>query len=137
MNMNTSSINEHHFPKGTAKQVTTENLESALFASTMFTNTPTNHARLNPTDRSALRDAALTGTIAEGLGIFPASSVWSATALMKKSNPGKPGACLVRIAMIINASSIPQRRSTRETTIPGTPENPMPVCFASVTITNP
>lgn len=134
--MNASSINEHQFPKGTAKPVTTENLSRALFASTMFTNTPTNHVRLNHTHRSALRDAALTGTIAEGRGIFPASSVWSAAEPMNKSNHGKPSACSVRIAMITNASSIAQRGSTRETTIPGTPENPMPVCFASETITN-
>ena len=137
MNMNTSSINERQIPKGTAKPVTTENLESASFASTMFTNSPTNHARLNRINRSALRDAALTGTIAEGHGISPPSSVWSATETVSKSNHGKPSAWSVRIAMTINASSIERHRSTKETTMPGTTENPMPACFAMVTITNP
>lgn len=53
------------------------------------------------------------------------------------SNHGKPRTYSVRIAMIINASSIQQHRSNQETTMPGTTENPMPACFAPVTITNP
>lgn len=135
MNVNGSSMNERQSPMGTAKPVTTENLESALFASTMFTNTPTNHVRLNHTHRSALRDAALTGTIAEGRGIFPASSVWSVAEPMNKGNHGKPRACSVRIAMITKPSPIvhPLLPGTGKT---GTRENHSNTCFGPATLTN-
>lgn len=128
--INSITSTKHQRRHQKAATGTVENRMLALFATEMLTNTPTNHVRLNRTHRSALRDAALTGTMAEGRGMFPASSAWSVSDTRNWSNSGKPGACLVRIALLMNASFIQQLRSTNETMMPGTTENPMSACFA-------
>lgn len=132
--INSITSTKHQRRHQKAATGTVVNRMLALFATEMLTNTPTNHVRLNRTHRSALRDAALTGTMAEGRGMLPASSAWSASETRNRSNHGKPRACLVRIAM--NAASINECQPAKGTAKAGTTENLKSALFASSMNTN-
>lgn len=56
--------------------------------------------------------------------------------MLKNGNHGKPGACLVRIAMNMSTAAINEPWPTEAPTEPGTTENPTSSCFATVTNNN-